>query len=171
MEMTRGHILWRLGRLANTLAQYREAKAYFADALAILGQARMHNHFNLELAGPGWTALGLEAYAEAGQHFCRTLRASTTGGQMPATLDALAGLAHLLAKTGGAERALALLTLALHHPACAQETKDTAAPLLAELTATLSSEVVAAAQASGKGKRIEEVVEEMLGQMEPGCVE
>ena len=81
---------------------------------------------------------------------------------IPFVLLTLVGIATLLAAEGEKERALELLALVLHHPLSWQWTKDRAAPLVAELEAELSPEVVAAAQARGQARDLEATVAELL---------
>jgi hypothetical protein len=64
---------------------------------------------------------------------------------------------------GSKARAVELLALVLSHPASSHEVKEKAQHLLAELEAALLlPEVLAAAQARGRARTLEEVVGELL---------
>jgi hypothetical protein len=71
-------------------------------------------------------------------------------------------MANFLAAVGEKERALEVATLVLHHPASWQWSKDSVAPLVAELETELPSEVVRMANARGKDRMLERVVGDML---------
>jgi hypothetical protein len=72
------------------------------------------------------------------------------------------GLAHYLAKAGQPTNALELLTLSLNHFACTHETKTRAIRLQAELVTELLPEMATAAQARGKERTLDTVVERIL---------
>jgi len=94
--------------------------------------------------------------------------------RLPLVLEALSGFAHLSARTGEPERAMELLTLILDHPASAQEWKDRAARLQAELTTELPLELVGAAQERGRARGLDAMVAELLsesGQEEQASVD
>jgi predicted ATPase/DNA-binding SARP family transcriptional activator len=153
-----------MGNLAERRGDYAQAKGFFQESLAVSRTGGLFAHSPSALTGLGWAALGLGEAQEARQHFHQALRleARTQRGSM--VVDALAGLAHYLARVGEPERALELLALTSHHPAGGQETRDRVACLGAELVAQLPPEVAAAAQARGKASRLEEVVAEVLGE-------
>jgi hypothetical protein len=81
---------------------------------------------------------------------------------IPWVLDTFDGIAMLLAGEGEREMALELLTLAVHHPASAQTSRDNAARLVAQLEAELPPDVVAAAQERGRARDLEATVAELL---------
>lgn len=72
----------------------------------------------------------------------------------PQALEALAGIAHLQARAGQPEQALALIGLVQHHPSSYQESKDRLADLVAELEARLPSEQVKAALVRGQEREL-----------------
>jgi hypothetical protein len=99
----------------------------------------------------------------AAQHFSASLKLMLEIGALPSALLALAGIARLLARAGKPARALALLSLAVSHPASDDEVRQRAEPVLAELTAALPAEVVEAALAAGRAQTLEAEAAEILG--------
>jgi hypothetical protein len=79
---------------------------------------------------------------------------------------ALVAVARVLARQGDKERALELLALVLSHRISWQMARDQAAPLIAELEAELSPEVVAAAWARGRSRDLDATVRELLVELE-----
>jgi hypothetical protein len=82
----------------------------------------------------------------------------------PALLT-LVGIAALRMEEGQEERALELLSLVLHHSSTWQWTKDRAAPLVAELKATLSPERFAAAHERGRARDLDTMTQELLAEL------
>jgi hypothetical protein len=75
-------------------------------------------------------------------------------------LDALTGLAHVLAWAGEAERALEFSKCVLNHTASTQDAKDRAERLRAKLESQLSQQQIEAVWT--QAKTFEAVVEEIL---------
>jgi hypothetical protein len=78
-------------------------------------------------------------------------------------LEAIVGLASLRGPQRDPEQAYEWLQLALHHPAAAQETRDRAGRLCAELEAQLASLQVEAARARAQAQSLEALVTAVLG--------
>jgi predicted ATPase/transcriptional regulator with XRE-family HTH domain len=87
---------------------------------------------------------------EARRIFLQALRMAMEVQAIPLALDALIGLAYLQARAGRAERALEYSIGVLHHPAGAQEAKNRAKCLRAELEIQLSPRQIEAVQAQPK---------------------
>jgi len=83
-------------------------------------------------------------------------------GTLPTALDALVGLAHLLAQEAEPEAAVESLALVLHHPAARQIDRDRTQGLLAELESGMAPDEFAAAVARGEARQLEEVAAEIL---------
>jgi hypothetical protein len=81
---------------------------------------------------------------------------------IPWVLATFDGIAMLLAGEGERERALELLTLAIHHPASMEVVRDIVASLVAELEVELPPDGVAAAQERGRARDLEATVAELL---------
>jgi hypothetical protein len=121
-------------------------------------------HMTLSLIGLGHTTCALGEYEESGRHFREALQTAMDIESLWMVLDSLVGLARLKTASdpgeAAAERAVELLTFVLHHPSSSQETKDRAAPLLAELENRLSPAAVAAAKERGQACDLSAIVEE-----------
>lgn len=114
------------------------------------------------LAEMGRSILALGDAVEAERVWRESLRIAAEISGTPVALEVLADVASLDAERGDKERALALLSMVLNHPASFQETKNRAARLRAELEAQLTSQKVEAAQAWAQAKTLEAVVDEVL---------
>jgi predicted ATPase/DNA-binding SARP family transcriptional activator/Tfp pilus assembly protein PilF len=147
-----------LSKLAEMRGDYEEAK-----------QLAQESKDSFQTCGSdlylGWAALGSGEYQVAGLYFHGVLKAATEAQMVPLTLDAVAGFAHLLARTGKPARAVELLALVMGQPASAQECKDRAARLQAELTTELPTELVGAAQGRGRARELDATVAELLSEM------
>ena len=73
-------------------------------------------------------------------------------------LEALTGLAHLQARNGAAEQALEISLYVSSHPASAQQTKDRARKLRAQLEAQLTPQQIEAIQARAQARTMDELI-------------
>ncbi len=154
--------LINLGWLAAGLGQYVEAKRLYGEALALsleIGDRRLRA---VALDNLGDAAYTLGDDDQAARDFGESLKLALETGVIPSALLTLAGIARLRARAGDPEQALELLGLALHHPACDDDTRQRGEPLLAELRAALPPEVVEAALERGRAKTLEEITGEIL---------
>ena len=109
-------------------------------------------------------ALGEDAKAE---HFWReSLRLSMESHGILTTMDALVGLASLLAKRGELKSALQLLIISLDHPATVAGTKFKADALAVQVKAQMTLEEVEAARVPMEDNTFEFVVQGILGMAE-----
>jgi class 3 adenylate cyclase/tetratricopeptide (TPR) repeat protein len=154
--------LGNLGMVASGLGQHVEAKRLYQDALALsleIGDRRLKAAL-LDNLGDAAYVLGDDV--QAARDFGESLKLGLETGAIPSALLALAGIARLRARAGDPEQALELLGLALHHPACDDETRQRGEPLLAELRAALPPEVFQAALERGRAKSLEATASEIL---------
>jgi LuxR family maltose regulon positive regulatory protein len=79
-----------------------------------------------------------------------------------AILEILTGVAMLLDKVGDQECAVALLTVAVQHPASEQTIREEAQRVLARLQTEVAPEVFAAGVERGKALKLETVIAEFL---------
>jgi predicted ATPase/DNA-binding SARP family transcriptional activator len=149
------YALWGLGKLAEMRGDYEEAKQLAQQSKDFWQTYRSDLYL-------GWAVLGSGDYQAAEQYFYGVLKLASEAQRLPLVLEALNGFAHLSARTGEPERAVELLALVLSHPASAQECKDRAARLQAELTTELSPELVGAAQERGRARGLDATVAELL---------
>jgi hypothetical protein len=150
-----GVALWGLSTLA-------EMRGDYAEARRLAQESRGYFQTYLGDLCLGWAALGSGDHQAAETYFYRVVQPASEAQWVPVVLEAVAGLAHLLATTGEPERAVELLALVLVHTASEQECKDRAARLQAELAAELPPEVVEAAQERGRARDLDATVGELL---------
>ena len=150
--------LLNLGNLAVAEGNYPLAKAYFDQADATVNMNQSY------IGGPGWAALGLGDWAEARHYFEAGLRAMLEKGARQVGLDAVVGMAHLKLHDNQFGRAAALLALVRHHRASSWELQEKARKLWEELVAELPPEVIAAAEAEGRGLNLQETAVALLSE-------
>ena len=84
----------------------------------------------------------------------------------PIGLDALVGMAHIKARTGQLEEALAILALVQNHPSSHFESREKARRLREELAADLPPELVTEAEVSGREIDLFRTAESLLAEAE-----
>jgi hypothetical protein len=89
---------------------------------------------------------------------CRALQIASQRRDLPMRLDSLTGIAAIRAHVGEAARAAELLAFILNHPASEYATRSKARRLLDEVSAQLSLESLAEAEARGRASTLEIVV-------------
>jgi len=151
-----------LGEVANAIGEYAEAMRLDSEGLAIAQVTDKLNAKAWQLRVLGNAACGLKDYTEARSYFHKALEILVVVRLPSFALLTLVGIATLLAAGGEKERALELLALVIHHPLSWKWTKDRAAPLVAELEAELSPDVVAAAQERSQARDLDTTVSELL---------
>jgi tetratricopeptide (TPR) repeat protein len=133
----RARILTNLSELERREGDYAAARDIAREALAInreLGQWSATEA--LSLIDIGWASLQLGEAAEAEQYLRQGLALALALGFIPWVAEAVVAFAHLQARAGDVERALALLGLALTHPAHDFAAGQGAEEVLAELRAS-----------------------------------
>jgi tetratricopeptide (TPR) repeat protein len=161
---------WSCSHLgAAVLAQDRlgEAATLLAEALAIAeecedqrGRARAHNQL-------GWLTLRQGAPETARQHWRTTVDLAwriQDRAHLLITLDALIGLATLMAEAGDGEQATTLLALVQSAARIDRHTQTRAEQSLAELEARLPADRFAAAQARGRARELGAAVAALLAE-------
>jgi tetratricopeptide (TPR) repeat protein len=109
----------------------------------------------------GQAALGWGDFEAAERYFRCALQVAGEVWQPSLALHTLVGLAQLRAVIGEKVRAYETATFVMHHPASWQWSRDTVAPLAAQLEVELPSDVMKAAQSRGKEKELDRVIEEL----------
>jgi predicted ATPase/transcriptional regulator with XRE-family HTH domain len=151
-----------LGLIAQAQDEHTQAVDIFRkslDMLTVLGARPDVARLLAEMSRSVF-ALGDEAEAELGWR--ESLRIANETRAAWIALEALVGIAHVLAKRGKIEQALELTFIVLNHPACLQETKDRADRLSAELKTQLTPTQVEAFKDYTGAKTFEVVVEDLL---------
>ncbi|MBL8058509.1 MAG: tetratricopeptide repeat protein [Anaerolineales bacterium] len=153
--------LGNLGMVASELDEFAEARQLYQEALALsneIGDRRLQAAL---LDNLGDVSLRLGDDAEAARYFGESLALALDVGAVSAALLALAGIARLRVRAGRHAQAAEMLGLALHHPACDDETRQRGELALAELGTALPAEVLAAAQARGQARSLDEWAAEL----------
>jgi predicted ATPase/DNA-binding SARP family transcriptional activator len=155
--------LTHLGDVAFAEGDYEEAARRYQEALDIYSSL-FYDHWGIPrvLRHLGEVASAHGDVQQAWQHFHVALEKAAQGREISVTVDILTGVAQLMAREERHERAAELAALVQHHHASSYQTRERAERLLAELTSQLSSEAMTLAQKRGEGKKLGEVVDEVL---------
>jgi len=151
-----------LGLTDLMLEEPLEARQRFQESLAICRQTGNQWGMVTSLNGLGYVACALGERRESWACFLEALGIGMDIWAVPALLHALAGMAELLERGGEEERAVELLSLVLYHPATYRHTGSHAEALLSQLKLQLPFHVVTLAQERGRGRKLDEVVKEIL---------
>jgi ATP/maltotriose-dependent transcriptional regulator MalT len=114
-----------------------------------------------------WCSMG-EAYlvlgdiAQSKQHLLTALDLAVRSEAMDELLNTLRATAQLAAETGETEWAVGLLAHVLGHPRSDIRVRTRAKALLADLDSKLPPEATDAAQERGRGKTLDDIVQESL---------
>ncbi len=128
------------------LCQYLEHRAGMIEAYMVLGGV----------------ALQRDDFQTAQTNFNEAIQAAQAVWLPVYTLHTLLGVVRLKMKVGDIKQALGLAYLILNHPASWHWSKDLAISLITELEASLSSEVVAAAQTWSQQQSLEIISAEFI---------
>jgi class 3 adenylate cyclase/predicted ATPase len=142
--------LANLGWVAHLQHDYAAARASYEESLVLYRAIGDQRGTAIALVNLGFTAWEQGDLPNATGFLYEALRVATAIGSAPLALEALAGIARLRAHAGFAEQAAELLGLALHHPASSTDLQIQIEPVLAELTAMLPLDRLAAAIARGR---------------------
>jgi tetratricopeptide (TPR) repeat protein len=153
-----------LGIVAQAQGKHQQAVDMFHKSLDTLTELGGSWWVARVLADMSWSIFALGKDSEAEHTWCESLRIAVDIRGTPVALEALVGLASLLAKRNDMEYALELLLMVLNHPASFQKTKNHAADLRADLEAQMTSQQVEMALARVQAKTFEDVVGELLEQ-------
>jgi predicted ATPase/transcriptional regulator with XRE-family HTH domain len=116
---------------------------------------------SLVQAGEIWMSAG--QYPQARQYFLEAIQKSAEARVMPVLLDALLGLASLLAADGSYENAYQVALVVLRQTGISQETRARAENLHTDLGKKLTSAKIDRAQVSVANRTFESIVSELLG--------
>jgi tetratricopeptide (TPR) repeat protein len=155
-----GLAMYHLGSLNEELGEYATARRHLQDSLAIfeaLGDPRRIATTRYHLGNVTYT---LGANHEAWRYFTEALQLAIEAQIPPVALDALSGLAAMLAKAGETGRAIEAIDAVLRQPASGQQTRERAQRLRAKL-APHAPPLVGAGEYLGKS--FEAVAVELLG--------
>jgi tetratricopeptide (TPR) repeat protein len=157
-----GHAYEGLGAVARAQGEHHRAVEMFGkcvDAFTELG-GRFYAAQGLAEMGISLFMLGNDIEAE--RVWREALRIAIEIHGIPVALNALIGLASLLAKRGEVKQALELLLIVMNHPASIQETRDRASHLRAELETQLTPLQIESIKDHAGEITLESVVEGLL---------
>jgi predicted ATPase/transcriptional regulator with XRE-family HTH domain len=153
----------------SALAKHR-GEIDYPDAMEMMEQSvalfrELGDRWGLALslvqAGEIWMSAG--QYPQARQYFLEAIQKSAEARVMPVMLDALLGLASLLAADGSYENAYQVALVVLRQTGISQETRTRAENLCADLGKKLASTEIDLALASVANMAFERFVKEILG--------
>lgn len=144
--------LRNMGCLAYEQRQYHEAVRYLQEALSIWQEIDHEPEVasTLRRLSHAMVALGESSDQEARSSITQALRLAIKHRLTPIVLDVFVSVAKLLSREGDVQRPIEILSLAQDHETSTHETTVHAREQLAELTAGLSSNIVAAAKERGQ---------------------
>jgi predicted ATPase/DNA-binding SARP family transcriptional activator len=159
---------------SSEMGENEQAIQYGREGLAVTEEIGHLDLMVYNLYSLGAAACGLGDFQTSRDYLLRSLKKAWEAQIIDHTTIALFYLAVVLTKESDrAEvtepiklqqkaRALELVILVIHHPACWQPIKDRAARLQAQLETELPPDMTTAAQAQGKSQTLEAVVTEIL---------
>ncbi len=153
-----GLTLDALGTVAYVQGHYEEARTLFAESADLFRDMGDIHRLSQTLNHQGLNYLALNQAAEAQSAFTAALRLAHEGGLIPAELFALTGLAALETYQKANQRTLELVLYILQHQASAQETKNLANQVRAELEARLAPRDIETTQQCVGSKSLDEFV-------------
>ena len=151
-----------LGIIAQAQSEHTTAVEMFRKGLDIFTELGARQDVARALADMSRSIYALGNDAEAGRGWHEALRIAMETRGIFIALEALVGLASLLAKHSDIEHALKLLLIVLNHPVITHETRKRAAQLHAELEARLTPSQIKSIQAHAGDETLESVVEKLL---------
>jgi len=155
--------LANLGETAHAMGEHEQARRFLMEALSIHREDGDRASVAGSLSALGSVAREMGDRKEARRHLQEALRVAVEVDLLPVAMEALTGLAALLADAGEGEKALEVLAFVTGHPATEKRTAEQARALAEEVAATLPSAAVAAAQERGRHRSLPEVMAEVGG--------
>lgn len=152
-----------LGETAQAIGEYAEAEQLYEDSLVTFEQIGHKTGVVQSLTNLGHMASALEDHERAHNAFLDALQLATEIQATPMALNALVGIASVLAQMGEPVEALALLTLVREHAASTQESRASAERLCEALAAQLAAEPVDPDRGQEQESTINLLLKEMLG--------
>jgi tetratricopeptide (TPR) repeat protein len=151
-----------LGQVSQVVGDAPEAQRFFEDSTRIWREIGDQGSLAQTLNQLGLTLLAQADRPEARRCFLEALRVARDAQIAPVMLDALLGVAALRAGAGDRGAALELLLHVYQHPACAQDTRDRAEQLRAELVTQLPANHAEAIQARMLGATLDALTQTLL---------
>ncbi len=155
--------LHNIAEMLMTSNQHAEARRLLEEALAIdreIGDRR-GIAYSLDKLGETASALGQTRAATA--HFLDALGMAMEAKAVPVALNVLVGIADIWTHRHEYRHALEIIAFVLLHPATAQQTRDRAERLQAQIESEVGPHESAAARAGAQTSSLDEVVRRVLG--------
>jgi tetratricopeptide (TPR) repeat protein len=157
-----GLMLERLAVVAQADGDEIEARRLLVESIARYREVGDPWSLSRALNLLGYLDLGRGERDQARGSFRQALQTAVATHVTPGALDALTGLATLVAQEGQNEAALSLIVCILAHPASTQEAKGRAGRLLTDIETRLPSAQIEAVRAQTEFKSFEMVIAELL---------
>jgi tetratricopeptide (TPR) repeat protein len=157
-------LLNNMGEVARAMGDYALAQRYYQQS----GErsAALDDLLSVQVASLnlGHTAAALGDDAEARARFHEALRLAREMNVVPVLLDALAGLAGVLARTSQVEQALEILGAIHRHPSLTSETRPAIEQVRTILAGRYSAQQIEAGLACGESLPLEQLVSGLQSQ-------
>lgn len=150
-----------LGLVAEAQGNYQEAQYLYSESLSIFRDIGNRWDIVQSLNHLGTISVALNAYSDARRYFLEALETAMQAQAIPDAINALVGLAGVLAYEGRSEQALELCFHTLQHAASTKHAYHAATQLRAELEAALDPATVATVTARAASRAFSAVVAEL----------
>jgi len=153
-----------LGKVALGLGELKEARRLFQESLSLAKEIKESRGIVECYIGLGQVACGLGEYEESEKAFHQALKGAMKLEAVFNALNVLLGLATQFSRQGEKGRALELVGTVQNSAGGHKGIQDRAKALLRKLESKLPTKAFSAALKRGKGKTLEDVAEEILGE-------
>jgi len=154
--------LHNIAEMLMTSNQHAEARRLLDEALAIDREIGDRHDIAYSLDKLGETANALGQSQGAAAHFQEALGVAMEAKAVPVALNVLVGIADIWIHRDEHLQALQIIAFVLQHPATAQQTRDRAERLQAQIESEVNPHERAAARERARTQSLEEVVEQAL---------
>jgi len=153
-----------LGKVAFGLGELKEARRLFQESLSLAKEIKESRGIVECYIGLGQVACGLGEYEESEKAFHQALKGAMKLEAVFNALNVILGLATQFSRQGEKGRALELVGTVQNSAGGHKGIQDRAKALLKEMESELPPKAFAVALKRGKGKTLEDVAEEILGE-------
>jgi predicted ATPase/DNA-binding SARP family transcriptional activator/tetratricopeptide (TPR) repeat protein len=142
-----------LGAVATSLEEFSDARQWYEESVATSERVSLGKQAPEAFIGLGNVACAVGEYDQARRYYRQALQTRIrSAGE---TLEAIAGVADLLSKTGEPAAAAELAALAAHHPSSMRLSRVRGEELCLELAGLLPPAAMVAAKERGRGMHLE----------------
>jgi len=151
-----------LGNVARMQRDYAYAKDNYDQALSTYRELGDRRGIAVALNNLGNTTYALGEDVEAWRYYRAALKDGLRMGVIPLILDVLDGMAGLLVNSGDNQTAAELIGFILNHPSLEKQGQNFSEQLLSQLKHEMTPEALTEAQAKGREKSLQAIVEQMM---------